>query len=87
MITFDIMLTFLLFPNMVTGIVTSLGHTWTGIVFIFVFNVGDLLGRLVGDFRSAYNAKSIVFLLISRLFFCYSIPKMALNTPVLTELF
>lgn len=82
MITFDIMLTFLLFPNMVTGMVTSLGHTWTGITFIFIFNLGDLLGRLVGDFRSAYNAKAIAFLLISRLFFCYSIPKMVSNSDI-----
>lgn len=87
MITIDIMITFFLFPNLVTGMITNLGPTWTGIAFIFVFNAGDLIGRLIGNFRYAYNAKFIVLLLIGRLIFCFSFPKMVAKDPNILEPF
>ena len=38
-----------------------------------MFNLGDFLGSLLADFRSLFNKASLLFLVIGRFFFFYTI--------------
>jgi hypothetical protein len=75
-IFFDYLITFMLFPSLTLTTKTSFGGTWTSILMIIMYNLGDLLGKIIGDFRGSFNNRSIAYLLICRLFFFYTIPLM-----------
>jgi hypothetical protein len=75
-IFFDFVMTFMLFPSLTLTTKTSLGGTWTSIIMLLMYNIGDFLGKLIGDFRGSFNARSIAYLLFCRLFFFYTIPLM-----------
>lgn len=74
LIFFDVLITFTLFPNLVLAKNTSFGPLWTNVIFIFVYNVADFIGKFVADFRKSFNSYSIIYLLFARVFFYYTIP-------------
>lgn len=76
LIFFDFVITFMLFPALTFAAKTSLNSTWSPITFLIMYNIGDILGKIAGDFRSWFNARSILYLFFCRLFFYYTIPMM-----------
>lgn len=66
----------MLFPGLTLAKKTTLGTVWTSIVMLMMYNIGDFMGKLVGDFRKSFNYYSICFMFFSRLFFFYTIPLM-----------
>ena len=49
---------------------------WSVLLFLVMYNLGDFSGKILGDFRSTFNAYSIIFLFFSRLEFFYTVPMM-----------
>lgn len=66
----------MLFPNLTLKLQTSLGGVWTSILLLVMFNLGDLVGKIAGDFRGIFNAASIIYLFFARFYFFYTIPLM-----------
>lgn len=75
-ICLDFVITFMLFPSLTLAKTTSLGKVWTSIIMLLFYNIGDFTGKLAGDFRGSFNARSITYLFYCRLFFFYTIPLM-----------
>lgn len=75
-ICFDFVVTFMLFPSLTLAKKTSLGPVWTSIIMLLMYNIGDFVGKLVGDFRGSFNSQSITYLFFCRLFFFFTIPLM-----------
>lgn len=75
-IFFNFIITFMLFPDLTLSKTTALSPTWSSIVFLMAYNIGDFAGKTMGDWRKSFNEKSITFLFFSRLFFFYTIPMM-----------
>lgn len=75
-IFFDFVVTFMLFPSLTLAKKTSLGTVWTSIIMLMMYNIGDFAGKLIGDFRGSFNARSIAYMFGCRLFFFYTIPLM-----------
>lgn len=69
----------MLFPALTFGAHTSLNNTWNTITFLIMYNIGDFAGKLAGDFRNSFNARSITYLFFTRLYFYYTIPLMDKN--------
>lgn len=67
-------ITFMLFPNLALAKKMQFGTVWTSIYLIIAFNLGDLLGKLAGDFRSNFNSESIIYLVAVRFFFYFTFP-------------
>lgn len=66
----------MLFPDLTLRKKTSLGGVWTSIMLLIMFNLGDLLGKIAGDFRGIFNAVSTIYLFFTRFYFFYTIPLM-----------
>lgn len=69
-------MTFLLFPNLTVAKKTNIEAVWSTLLFLLMYNVGDFVGKIIGDFRNTFNSMSMTFLLFSRLYFFYTIPLM-----------
>ena len=50
--------------------------TWSLLIFNLMYNIGDTLGKVFGDFRKTFNYHSMLFTLLARLYFFYTIPIM-----------
>ena len=79
-IFFNYIITFMLFPNMTLARSTDLPPIWTILLFLFIYNLGDFVGKIIGDFRGSFNSKSMSFLFFSRIFFYYTIPMMVASS-------
>ena len=75
-IFFNYVITFMLFPNLSLARTTDLPAIWTILLFLFIYNLGDFVGKIIGDFRGSFNTSSMTFLFFSRIFFFYTIPMM-----------
>lgn len=61
-------------PNLALTKKMQFGTVWTSIYLIIAFNLGDLLGKLTGDFRNNFNSESIIYLVAARFFFYFTFP-------------
>lgn len=66
----------MLFPDLTLLTKTSFGGVWSAIIMLISYNVGDFVGKIVGDFRGVFNATSIVYLFFARFYFFYTITLM-----------
>ena len=69
-------ITFMLFPALTFEKKMDMNVTWAILVFNLMYNIGDTLGKTIGDFRKSFNSYSILYTLMARLFFFYTIPIM-----------
>lgn len=76
-ILLNYVVTFMLFPNLTFSKKTDLKDPWGILLFLTMYNIGDFLGKIIGDFRKSFNGLSMKFLFLSRLFFFYTICLMA----------
>lgn len=73
----NFVITFLLYPNIAFEVVTSLTSGWKILLINLMYNIGDFMGKAIGDFRWTFNSYSIKYLLVSRLIFFYTIIMLA----------
>jgi hypothetical protein len=73
-IMLNMVITFMLFPNLSLIKKIALDPVWSAITIILCFNLGDFIGKVVGDKRSSFNSKSVALLFYGRLYFFYTIP-------------
>lgn len=73
MIMVNFIVTFLLYPNLTFIVKTTLSPGWKILMINLMYNIGDFLGKLAGDFRKTFNSYSNKYLLASRLIFFYTI--------------
>jgi hypothetical protein len=69
----------MLFPKLTLSAKTGINETWSILLLLAMYNIGDFMGKLAGDFRGSFNAMSIKFLFFARLFFFFTIPLMTKN--------
>ena len=72
----DFVMTFMLFPALTFEKKMDMNITWSILIFNLMYNIGDTVGKVLGDFRSSFNHLSIFFTFLARLYFYYSIPIM-----------
>lgn len=65
-------ITFTLFPNIALAKKMQFGTVWTSIYLIICYNMGDLVGKLTGDFRNNFNSESIIYLVAARFYFYFT---------------
>lgn len=58
---------------------TTFSKTWSNLLFLLMFNSGNLLGKIIGGQRIFVNAFTATYMVIARLFFFYTIPFMDTN--------
>lgn len=66
----------MLFPDLTLSTKTSFGGVWTAIIMLISYNLGDFVGKIVGDFRGVFNSASIIYLFFARFYFFYTITLM-----------
>jgi hypothetical protein len=64
----------MLFPNLTLLGKTGYSKTWSSIMFLIMYNIGDFAGKLICDYRWSFNAISTKYLFVGRLFFFFTIP-------------
>jgi len=71
-------ITFLVFPNLtINKKYDGLEFVWSSLIFFFMYNIGDTLGKFICDYRWTFNALSLIYLFASRAFFVVVIPLLA----------
>ena len=70
-------ITFILYPDITIRKKFDWDEIWSGVILILVYNIGDTLGRLLGDRRWTFNSKSSIYGMLSRLYFLISITILA----------
>jgi len=71
-------ITFLVFPNLtINKKYDGLEFVWSSLIFFFMYNVGDTLGKFICDYRWTFNSLSLIYLFASRAFFVVVIPLLA----------
>lgn len=75
---FNYVVTFLVFPNLVIHKeYSNLEFVWSSLIFFFVYNVGDTLGKYICDYRWTFNSYSVIYMFASRAYFIVAIPLLA----------
>ena len=70
--------TFLVFPNLtVNKKYQDLPFVWSSLIFFFMYNLGDTVGKFVCDYRWTFNSISIIYMFVSRAYFVIVIPLLA----------
>ena len=69
----NFVITFMLFPALTFEKKMDMDITWSILIFNLMYNIGDTLGKGIGDFRKTFNSYSILYTFIARLFFFYTI--------------
>lgn len=81
MLTFVI--TFILFPGpTLSKTFDNFNVSWSVIIFLISYNIGDTLGKTVAEFKNVFNTKSLNFVFAGRLVFFLTITIMANKTDV-----
>jgi hypothetical protein len=76
MLTFVI--TFALFPGpTLSKTFEDVNVSWSVIIFLLVYNIGDTLGKYSAEFKNIFNVKSLNFVFVGRLIFFFTITIMA----------
>ena len=79
-IMFTFVITFTLFPGpSFKKQIDGLDGTWTVILFNIVYNIGDTVGKYMGEIKNIFNPKSLVFIFFARLVFFLPITVMAMG--------
>lgn len=73
----NFLVTMLLFPDLTVKITFNFSRTWSGLIFIFVFGLGDTIGKFLVEIKSSFNHKSIVYLVLARIVYLFWIPLLA----------
>lgn len=81
MLTFVI--TFILFPGpTLSKTFSDLDVSWSVVLFLISYNIGDTIGKYSAEFNNIFNTKSLNFLFFGRLVFFFTITVMANGTDV-----
>jgi hypothetical protein len=67
----------MLFPDLTVKIKFHFSKVWSSLIFIFLFGLGDALGKFLVEFRGTFNQKSNHYLIIARIIFFFIIPVLA----------
>lgn len=71
-------ITFIVFPNLtINKKYEGLEFVWSSLLFIFVYNVGDFIGKLICDYRWTFNSYSVIYTFVTRSYFIVAIPLLA----------
>jgi hypothetical protein len=72
------MITFTLFPGPTfSKTFDDINTSWSILIFLLAYNIGDTTGKYAADLKGAFNATSFYYLLLARLFFFFTITIMA----------
>ncbi len=71
-------ITFLVFPNLtINKTYDNIEFVWSSLIFFFMYNLGDTVGKFVCDYRWTFNAYSIIYMFATRSYFIIAIPLLA----------
>ena len=71
-------ITFLVFPNLtVNKKFDDLPFVWSSLLFVFFYNIGDTVGKIICDYRWTFNSFSVIYLFSARAYFLVAIPLLA----------
>jgi equilibrative nucleoside transporter 1/2/3 len=75
---FTFVVTFTLFPGpSFDKRFDDLAVSWSVVIILFFYNLGDTVGKYVADFKGAFNKYSLIFIFFARLIFFIPITAMA----------
>ena len=72
----NFVITFMVFPALTFEKKMDMNTTWSILIFNLMYNIGDTLGKTIGDFRKTFNSYSVLYTFLARLFFLFTIPIM-----------
>ena len=76
MLTFTI--TFTLYPGpTISKTFDDVNVSWSVIIFLLVYSIGDTLGRFGSEIKDIFNVKSLNFVFVGRLIFFFTVTIMA----------
>lgn len=71
----------MLFPGLsVAKEFDGMSFTWSSLIIILFYQIGDTVGKFVCDYRKTFNSLSVIYVFCSRAYFFVSIPLMATST-------
>lgn len=77
----------MIFPDLTIKIEFPFSKVWSGLIFILLFGLGDMIGKFLIEVKGSFNAKSNFYLVFARLVFLFLVPLMAsgkaLNDPLI----
>lgn len=73
----NFVITMMMFPDLTVKIRFDFSKVWSSLIFIFLFGLGDTIGKFLVEIKGTFNAKSNIYLILSRLGFFILIPLMA----------
>lgn len=75
---FTFVITFILFPGPTfSKTFDGLDISWSVIIFLISYNIGDTTGKYSAEFNGAFNKYSLIFIFFARLIFFFPITIMA----------
>lgn len=77
LILFNFVITMMLFPELTVKMKFKFNFVWSNLIFIFIYGLGDLIGKMLVNINGSYNKASNMYLFFSRLVFFFTIPVMA----------
>jgi len=54
-----------------------MSSTWSIIIFVVIYNIGDTLGRFTADINNFFNKQSLNFVFFGRIVFVFTVTIMA----------
>ena len=74
-------ITFLVFPNLsIKKKYDDLDFVWSSLLFLFIYNIGDTIGKFVCGYRWTFNKHSVFYMFATRGYFIVVIPLLATTT-------
>jgi hypothetical protein len=67
----------MLFPELMVKITFGFSRVWSGLTFIFLFGLGDTLGKFLIEVKGSFNKTSNLYLVLSRTVYLFWIPLLA----------
>lgn len=77
MLLSNYVITFFVFPGPTTLKTFNFSATWSAIIFVMMFNLGDISGKYMVVFKGIFNKASTIYLLLARLYFVFTITILA----------
>ena len=77
-IMFTFVLSFMIYPGPTFSITfDGISSTWSIIIFVVIYNIGDTLGRFTADINKFFNRQSLNFVFFGRITFVFTVTIMA----------
>lgn len=78
LILLNFVITFMLFPGpTLRKTFPSVANSWSVVIFLFSYNIGDAIGKYMGEIKDIFNKASLIYIFFCRLIFFLPIVVMA----------